>query len=161
MRSESRRQLNEIESKVINPITNKIAFKNSDKVLEMALDCLWKQLKKQKLLWSHKNLLSSTAVSSIAPHDASDCICILWIWKHTCFALGFSYGRRYAMLERQYTIRMTSINRGYSTLISRSPKRITITIPHYTLEALIKRSDEEGRSMSNLAAFILEQGLNQ
>jgi hypothetical protein len=56
---------------------------------------------------------------------------------------------------------MTSINRGYSTLISRSPKRITITIPHYTLEALIKRSDEEGRSMSNLAAFILEQGLNQ
>ena len=50
MRSESRRQLNEIESKVINPITNKVAFKSSDEVLEMALDCLWKQLKKQKLL---------------------------------------------------------------------------------------------------------------
>ncbi len=50
MRSESKRQLNEIQRKVISPITNKVAFKTSDEVLEMALDCLWKQLKKQKLL---------------------------------------------------------------------------------------------------------------
>jgi hypothetical protein len=50
MKSESKRQLVEIQRKVINPVTNKTAFRTPDEVLEMALDCLWKQLKKQKLL---------------------------------------------------------------------------------------------------------------
>lgn len=50
MRSESKKQLVEIQKRAINPITNKIAFKTTDEVLEMALDLLWKQLKKQKLL---------------------------------------------------------------------------------------------------------------
>jgi hypothetical protein len=44
---------------------------------------------------------------------------------------------------------------------SRAPKRITITIPHSTFEAIIQRSNEEGRSLSNLAAFILEQGIHK
>jgi hypothetical protein len=44
---------------------------------------------------------------------------------------------------------------------NRSPKRITITIPHSTFEAIIQRSNEEGRSLSNLAAFILEQGVQK
>ena len=44
---------------------------------------------------------------------------------------------------------------------NRSPKRITITIPHATFEAIIRRSNEEGRSLSNLAAFILEQGIQK
>ena len=44
---------------------------------------------------------------------------------------------------------------------NRSPKRITITIPHYTFQKIIERSNEEGRSLSNLAAFILEQGLKE
>ena len=44
---------------------------------------------------------------------------------------------------------------------SRSPKRVTITLPYSTLEMLVKRSNEEGRSLSNLAAFILEQGINR
>ena len=44
---------------------------------------------------------------------------------------------------------------------SRSPKRVTITLPCSTLEMLVKRSNEEGRSLSNLAAFILEQGINR
>jgi hypothetical protein len=44
---------------------------------------------------------------------------------------------------------------------SRSPKRISITLPYSTLEMLVKRSNEEGRSLSNLAAFILEQGINR
>jgi hypothetical protein len=44
---------------------------------------------------------------------------------------------------------------------SRAPKRITITIPHSTFEAIIQRSNEEGRSLSNLAAFILEQGIQK
>jgi hypothetical protein len=50
MRSESKRQLIEIQKKVISPITNKIAFRTPDEVLEASLDCYWKQLKKQKLL---------------------------------------------------------------------------------------------------------------
>jgi len=44
---------------------------------------------------------------------------------------------------------------------NRSPKRITITIPHSTFEAIIQRSNEEGRSLSNLAAFILEKGVQE
>jgi hypothetical protein len=44
---------------------------------------------------------------------------------------------------------------------NRSPKRITITLSYSTLEMLVKRSNEEGRSLSNLAAFILEQGISQ
>jgi hypothetical protein len=38
----------------------------------------------------------------------------------------------------------------------RTPKRITITLPHGTYQRLIDRSDHEGRSLSNLAAFLLE-----
>ena len=50
MKSESKKQLVEIQRKVISPITHKIAFRTPDEVLEAALDCYWKQLKKQKLL---------------------------------------------------------------------------------------------------------------
>ena len=41
-----------------------------------------------------------------------------------------------------------------------SPQRITITVPAMTLKKLIKRSLCEGRSLSNLAAFLLEQSLD-
>jgi hypothetical protein len=40
-----------------------------------------------------------------------------------------------------------------------SPQRITITVPAMTLKKLIKRSLVEGRSLSNLAAYLLEQTL--
>jgi hypothetical protein len=43
---------------------------------------------------------------------------------------------------------------------SRSPKRLTITIPYTVFGSLEKRSTEEGRSLSNLAAYLLEQSLN-
>jgi hypothetical protein len=43
----------------------------------------------------------------------------------------------------------------------KSPKRITITIPHSAFEHLLKQSDYEGRSLSNLAAFILEIGIEK
>ena len=38
-----------------------------------------------------------------------------------------------------------------------SPQRVTITVPAMTLKKLLKRSLVEGRSVSNLAAFLLEQ----
>jgi hypothetical protein len=40
-----------------------------------------------------------------------------------------------------------------------SPQRITITVPAMTLKKLLKRSLIEGRSLNNLAAFLLEQTL--
>ena len=41
----------------------------------------------------------------------------------------------------------------------RSPRRVTITLPLATFEALQVRADAEGRSLSNLAAFLLESAL--
>jgi hypothetical protein len=43
----------------------------------------------------------------------------------------------------------------------RSPRRVTITLPHSTYNRLVERSDAEGRSMSNLAAYLLETSLDQ
>ncbi len=43
----------------------------------------------------------------------------------------------------------------------RAPKRLTITVPHVLMEALIQRSSTEGRSLSNLAAYLLELSLNE
>lgn len=41
----------------------------------------------------------------------------------------------------------------------RHPQRICITLPHHVFEALLQRSAEEGRSMSNLSAYLLELSL--
>ena len=42
------------------------------------------------------------------------------------------------------------------TLSNRPPVRITITVSQSVYDYLSQRSQEEGRSLSNLAAFILE-----
>jgi hypothetical protein len=47
------------------------------------------------------------------------------------------------------------------SLYTRAPRRISITLPLLPYERLLKRSDWEGRSLSNLAAFLLEQALNE
>jgi len=44
--------------------------------------------------------------------------------------------------------------------VSRSPKRITITVSHHVCQHLLSLSDEQGRSTSNLAAHLLEVALN-
>ena len=41
----------------------------------------------------------------------------------------------------------------------RSPKRLTITLPYSTFERIVSRSNQEGRSLSNLAAYLLERGV--
>jgi len=43
--------------------------------------------------------------------------------------------------------------------IFRKPVRVTVTLPHNIYLHLKTRSDEEGRSLSNLAAFLLEKSL--
>lgn len=44
-------------------------------------------------------------------------------------------------------------------LMTRKPVRVTITISYRVNEALAERSQMEGRSLSNLAAFLLEDRL--
>ena len=44
---------------------------------------------------------------------------------------------------------------------SRGPKRISVTLPYSAFRALEERSIGEGRSLSNLAAFLIEQALEQ
>lgn len=41
----------------------------------------------------------------------------------------------------------------------RQPRRISVTLSHHVHEALLVRSQEEGRSISNLCAFLLEDSL--
>ena len=43
----------------------------------------------------------------------------------------------------------------------RSSHRLTITVAQSTMEALVLRSSCEGRSISNLAAYLLESSLEQ
>ncbi len=48
---------------------------------------------------------------------------------------------------------------GKSARAFRSPKRISITLPDSTYQQLVHRSNAEGRSMSNLASFLLDNSL--
>lgn len=45
--------------------------------------------------------------------------------------------------------------------LKRAPRRISMTVPEHVFEALINRSLYEGRSTSNLAAFLLEAVLSE
>jgi len=42
-----------------------------------------------------------------------------------------------------------------------TPRRITVTIPSKLYHELLERSDCEGRSLSNLVAFLLETALSK
>ena len=44
-------------------------------------------------------------------------------------------------------------------ILQRQPRRISITLSFHVHEELLKRSEEVGRSMSNLCAFLLEDAL--
>lgn len=44
-------------------------------------------------------------------------------------------------------------------VMQRQPRRISITLSHQVHESLLCRSEEEGRSLSNLCAFLLEEAL--
>lgn len=55
---------------------------------------------------------------------------------------------------------------SYEPMLSQStpgpflrPVRVTITIPYNAYQALIERSNHQGRSLSNLAAYLLETSL--
>ena len=44
-------------------------------------------------------------------------------------------------------------------MLQRHPRRISISLSHAVHEALLSRSDNEGRSVSNLCAYLLEHAL--
>ena len=57
---------------------------------------------------------------------------------------------------------MTSVSPGMNQPFPfRSSKRLTITVPVSIFETLSTRSGVEGRSLSNLAAYLLERALEQ
>lgn len=45
--------------------------------------------------------------------------------------------------------------------MTRKPRRFTLTVSDKTYQQLIARSDLEGRSLSNLGAFLLEMALEE
>ena len=45
--------------------------------------------------------------------------------------------------------------------LSRRPKRLTITVSHSVASCLIEQSNDQGRSISNLAAYLLERALTE
>ena len=50
MKSESKRILQTIQRKALNPITNKLMFRTSDEVLEEALEVFYGRLKGKKVV---------------------------------------------------------------------------------------------------------------
>jgi hypothetical protein len=46
------------------------------------------------------------------------------------------------------------------SVLFRKPQRISITVNHHLYELLLQCSDLQGRSVSNLAAFLLESALD-
>ena len=44
--------------------------------------------------------------------------------------------------------------------LSRRPQRLTITVSHAVATHLIEQSNDQGRSISNLAAYLLERALS-
>jgi hypothetical protein len=51
-------------------------------------------------------------------------------------------------------------NRPKLTPLQRSPRRVTITGPYALYSELLARSDQQGRSLSNLAAFLIEAAIS-
>lgn len=56
---------------------------------------------------------------------------------------------------------MVSLNPRSAASQFRSSQRLTITVAYSTLDALVERSSREGRSLSNLAAYLLESSLDR
>ena len=55
---------------------------------------------------------------------------------------------------------MVSLDSRPDSNTFRSSQRLTITVANATLDALVERSNREGRSISNLAAYLLESSLD-
>lgn len=54
-----------------------------------------------------------------------------------------------------------AVQRAQSLPIFRKPRRLSITIPDHVYCYLLERADQEGRSLSSLASFLLEKSLHE
>ena len=75
-----------------------------------------------------------------------------------------SRGTSAFLLEQMITTAMNRSglgqrSRAQDSAAFRSPQRISITLSYGTYQKLIERSDLEGRSLSNLSAFLLESAI--
>ena len=52
-------------------------------------------------------------------------------------------------------------SRAQNLPIFRKPRRLSITIPDHVYCYLLERADQEGRSLSSLASFLLEKSLHE
>ncbi|MCP9803091.1 hypothetical protein KBY75_05870 [Cyanobium sp. T1G-Tous] len=50
-----------------------------------------------------------------------------------------------------------SLGGDQTPLAFRKPQRISVTIPHNVYSYLVMKSEQEGRSLSNLASHLLER----
>ena len=78
----------------------------------------------------------------------------------SCFILHeykseLSLPDRFPMKSEYGQVAHSSMNAIFKT-----PKRISITIPNEIHRLLLERSDLEGRSLSNLAAYLLESSIS-
>lgn len=54
----------------------------------------------------------------------------------------------------------TAVTAKPTRLTPRHPRRISVTVSYAVHEALVARSNAEGRSVSNLCAFLLEESVH-
>lgn len=47
------------------------------------------------------------------------------------------------------------------SVVSRRPRRVSITIADCTYQSLLSLSDDQGRSLSNLSSYLLEQAVER
>jgi hypothetical protein len=74
-----------------------------------------------------------------------------WGTRATC-----QKSRQASIVETQIAYTAPMENQARSNWHARSTKRITITIPASLFQVLEEASTKQGRSMSNLSAFLLE-----
>jgi hypothetical protein len=53
------------------------------------------------------------------------------------------------------------MNSPYRRAQQRKPQRLTITVPFSTYERIERNATEQGRSLSNLSAYLLERALEE
>jgi len=65
----------------------------------------------------------------------------------------------YLLWIRSVIFAMSGDDHKPQSCLFRKPRRITITVPQITVARLLQRSISEGRSLSNLAAVLLERAV--
>jgi hypothetical protein len=60
---------------------------------------------------------------------------------------------------QDYPLASTSQELPKNRLLFRKPRRVTVTVPDHIYCSLLERSSREGRSISNLAAYLLERAV--